>query len=547
LLHVVTLNGDRASSIAAAVLAVAVAAVGLGWGSTTVGGADSYGYVSQADLFLEGRLIEPAPWIGQVPWPGAQHSFTPLGWVPRRAEPVVVPQYAPGLPLIMAGAKAIAGHCAVFWIVPLAGGLVVWATFAVGRRLVSGGAGLMAAVLVAASPAFLFMLLSPMSDVPVTAAWALSFLALTGRTSGWAAVAGVAAGVAILIRPNLAPLAAPSVVWLLVEGAIARGGDRRAAIRRLAVFLLAVAPGVAAVALINDARYGSPLRSGYGPLSLIYSWSHIVPNLGHYAGWFVQTQTVAPLLGLAALAIPVRQVWSGASGRIPVVAAALFVVILLAIYLPYIVFEEWSFLRFLLPAWPFVMIAAAGALWSIGRAAGRIGTVAVWCVVLGVSGWTVRVAAADAVFSTAHAESKFHVTGRLVAQIVEPASVLLSRQHSGSLRYYAGLMTINFAGLDEEWLDRAVAWLADRGIRSYAVLEEWEVQAFRDRFARANRLGRLAMPPSLIYRGPTTVHVYDLSRSEAPAETLEWPDEVREPECRAPVPKPALVLPPVPR
>ena len=60
-----------------------------------------------------------------------------------------------GLPLLMAGFKAIAGPCAIFWVVPICGGVLALASYAIGRPIV----GLAAAWLVATSPTQLFMLM----------------------------------------------------------------------------------------------------------------------------------------------------------------------------------------------------------------------------------------------------------------------------------------------------------------------------------------------------------------------------------------------------
>jgi hypothetical protein len=271
----------------AVLLALISLVVGLRWGARAVGGADSYGYVSQADLWLEGRLVEPAPWIAQVPWPSAQLSFSRLGWVHRGREPIIVPQYAPGLPLVMAGAKAVAGHCAVFWIGPAAGAVIIFLTFQLGRRLVSSGAGLAAAWLVATSPAFVLAMLQPMSDVPVSAAWLMAYSALILRSTTGAALAGLSAAVAILIRPNLVPLMVPAAIWLLADRWQSATLSPRPQLLRAAVFAACALPGIVAVAVINALRYGSPFRSGYGPASLLYDWSHMVPNADRYVRWLV--------------------------------------------------------------------------------------------------------------------------------------------------------------------------------------------------------------------------------------------------------------------
>ena len=156
-------------------------------------------------------------------WPNATASLAPLGYRPHTANPAdkdIVPIYSPGLPMLMAVFKSIAGSRAVFWVVPLLGGLALWATYLLGARLAGPAVGAAAAVLMAASPTFLFEVVSPTSDVPCTAWWALA-LALVTFEGRWPALAaGIAAGLAILTRPNLVPLAAvpaAMLVWRSIE------------------------------------------------------------------------------------------------------------------------------------------------------------------------------------------------------------------------------------------------------------------------------------------------------------------------------------------
>jgi hypothetical protein len=66
----------------------------------------------------------------------------------------------------MALFKAVAGQCAMFWVVPVWGSLLVLATYAIGRRIGRPAVGLAAAWLVATSATMLFMVMAPMSDVP---------------------------------------------------------------------------------------------------------------------------------------------------------------------------------------------------------------------------------------------------------------------------------------------------------------------------------------------------------------------------------------------
>jgi hypothetical protein len=57
-------------------------------------------------------------------------------------------------------------------------------------------------------------------------------------------------------------------------------------------------------------------------------------------------------------------------------------------------------------------------------------------------------------------------------------------QHSGSVRFYSGRATLRYDLLDAAWLDRAIDHLESLGFRTYALLEDWEEEVFRERFGR---------------------------------------------------------------
>jgi hypothetical protein len=91
--------------------------------------------------------------------------------------------------------------------------------------------------------------------------------------------------------------------------------------------------------------------------------------------------------------------------------------------------------------------------------------------------------------------------------------LILSSIHAGSLRYYGGRATLRFDILDPAWLDDAVAWLDDHGRHPYVLVEDWEMDLFRKRFAAHSRLGDLQAAPALAYRAyrmSTTVYLFDL-------------------------------------
>src|SRR6266850_7984022 len=200
------------ASLATAVVAVLAGAASVHFGSTVVGGADSYGYLSQAGLWQQRELLIRGDIIRQSPWPLAIETWAPLGYRPAAGRiDAVAPLYPPGLPLVMALFQRVFGYCGAFFIVPIATAAVVALTFVLGLRMFDRPApAFWAALLVAASPAFLFQSMNPMTDVPVVAAWTL---VLVLAVADWPLAAGLAMAIALAIRPNLILIAAAVVVW----------------------------------------------------------------------------------------------------------------------------------------------------------------------------------------------------------------------------------------------------------------------------------------------------------------------------------------------
>ena len=83
----------------------------------------------------------------------------------------------------------------------------------------------------------------------------------------------------------------------------------------------------------------------------------------------------------------------------------------------------------------------------------------------------------------------------------------VQRQHSGSLRIYAGRLTLKYDVLDPAWLDRTIEHLQSIGRRPYFVLDGGEVDAFRLRFAGSSALGALDWPPLATFE--SAVAIYD--------------------------------------
>lgn len=523
-------------------MAAAVLAIGWRYGARSVGGADSYGYVSQAYLWLAGTPVQHQRWTEQVPWPDGPLTFEPLGYTTTGIS-TLVPRYSPGLPLLMALAILVGGACAVFAVAPIFGACAVMATYLLGRRVTSPWGGVAAAWLVLTSPTFLYMAVQPMSDVPVTGAWLVAWILAYRATARAALAGGLMAGLAVLIRPNLLPLAAPMLAWLVVRGGAARRAGDAAAWTPSLIFLGGLAPAVLLAFGANWVFYGSPWLSGYGRNGLLFQAANVPQNLANYASWLTDAEGPLIWIGAAAIALPIRRLWPEPTARGCVAAMALFSAFLVGQYLLYSVFDAWWYLRFLLPAFPIAAVGLGHVAVGVGRRSRWLAALAALAIVAtGVRG--VVFAGGHDAFELRRGQAVFETAGRTVRGATEPGSVIFSKQHSGSLLFYAGRHTLRYDVMPIDWLDRSIQWLAAHGAHPYALLEPWEVEAWKERFGGRANYGSLPVKPIRVIEGQN-VGLYDLL-VPGPDEPRRVPVTAPDLECRPPVgrmlPGPVLAI-----
>jgi hypothetical protein len=489
---------------AAAAAAIALALfIGLRYGSYAAAGSDSYGYLSEARLWLSGTLRVEQPWVDQVSWPNREWMFAPLGYRPASPDGTIVPTYPPGLPMIMALFLAVFGANGPFFVVPVFGGLALWLTYLLGKEATgSSGIGALAAVLFLASPVFLTHVMVPMSDIPSAAGWALvSLLVLKQRSTA----AGWAAGLTLLIRPNLFPLAAlPVVAWYRSQDKLLR-------------YAKGLAPAIILMMGLNTFLYDGPLTFGYGTIFEAYGLGSLPGNVVNYSRWLIQTET--PLILLAAVPLfvrgPLREDHAGFSPR---ACLATLIALTLASYLFYAVFDHWFYLRFLLPAYPalFVLMAAS-VVWLATKLPLEARLPAAGAVTLVMALYGVQVGRNAGIFHAALYEQRHVRAAAEVASRTPQKAVVLSVQHSGSVRYYANRITLRYDWLPADQLDAAVHELTTKGYSPYLVVDDWEQKEFQARFAPANRLGRLDWAPLARVSGNPEVRIFQLQDAEAAA------------------------------
>lgn len=481
-----------------AVAAIWTLSVGIGFGTFASGGADSYGYVGQARLLAHGKLTDTIPVSRDYRWPNVEYTLTPLGFTKGTSPGVIAPLYPPGLSLLLAPFSLVSED-AIYVVVPMFGVLLILATYRFGALCGDRAAGAWAALSLALSPTFLYQLVQPMSDVPCAACW-LAALVVASRASTAASVgSAVLCSLAILIRPNLAPLA-------LVVAFLAVGSNTSVRIRRALSFIAGLLPGLVVLGLIQFVRYGSPFASGYGAASSVFALEYIVPNLSLYPLWMTKSHT--PIIWLWLLA-PLW-IWRRATNRrVAWSAFALSVAVWFA-YLPYVVFQptEWFYTRFLLPAIPIMIFFSTASVLAGIRA-----LPAVWrppvaaAVALFVGTASLHYAQRHRVFDIRDQERKYPLAGEFVRTRGPANAFVLAAQHSGSIRYYANRPILRWDLLSPTRLDQALATFRAQGYEPLLVIDTGEYDDFRERFAATGQQAIQQLTP-LAVLGDARVFVF---------------------------------------
>jgi len=433
-------------------------------------GADASGYISEAAMLTSGRLFQ-ADELADLRRGHDPFLTSPLGWRPA-GDDRQAPTYPPGLPLLMALPHAIGGATGASAVVIAAAGIAIVATGMLAFELGGSIAAVIAAPFLAFAPVFIFQSIQPMSDVPVTAAWMLCFLMLARRDGSLDPPAGIACAIAVLIRPNLAPLA---IVPLLIA-------------RNRIGFAIPVAAAGVLLAAMQWVWYGSPIRSGYGSAEELFALSNIAPNASRYARWLIGTSPALVLAIFGAIRLRTNRFAQG------LIAFALLVV---ASYLVYAVFDDWSYLRFLLPALAIFAVFAAVELSAwIDRWPAAVRPLLLFAIVMGVTAHALWVARAMDTFKLADQLRRVSAIADFINEDVPPSAVIVAGEQSGSMRYYTERPILRWEAGTPEALGAAMTELEKSRRPIYVVLDAWEEGLFRSKFS-ALPAGALDWPPIL--------------------------------------------------
>ncbi len=432
------------------------------------GAADSSGYMNSARLLARGEFSAPfrvVEGVNEASGPDYFDEFyAPLGFRPMLHNGTISPIYPIGLPLLIAAvAKATNWNVAPGLVMMVHALLGVVLTFELGRQFgLPPGWAALGTLILAASPLFFNASLSTMSDVP-SLVWTTAAILLARaarQRPAWALAAGLVVGMCVLMRPTGA--------LALLPAAVALAGRQRASW----LFVLGGMPAAGLLALYNLKAYGGVFTTGYFAVPDLFALSHVGPTLVHYAIWLPLLLT--PLV-LAAVALP----WLDRVASRDKWMLGVWVLAFLAFYACYTFTQTtWWFLRFVLPAFPPMIVAALLGLRAYSRRKPwRVSPVLAWAAVGAV------ILAEGALWSRAlrvnnvgKDEEAYRSAAAWMQTHVPPSAVVLAMQDGGALYYYTDFRVLRAEWFKPEKFRQLVPVIRAAGRPIYAILHDFEIE-----------------------------------------------------------------------
>ena len=439
------------------------------------GGSDQSGYLNSARLLAHGYVRTPMRAVPSLPPDKMPRStYMPLGFAVADNN-TLVPTYPVGLPLmVMAMAHVTGWESAADVTMVLHALLGLALVFWLARECgLSSHTSAFAALLLATSPLYMNMSLTLMSDTPALV-WTTAAIVLAWRSredARWAVLAGAALSVAVLTRPTNILVFAPVAICLGVSPSrwlwLGAGG----------------APGAIMLLRYNVAAYGRAITTGYGDASSLFAFGNVGPSLWNYAQWLpvVLTPIVLLAFGLPAL---VRR-----APRLVTVLLLWIATFFLVYMFYYHTHETWWYLRFVLPAFPALIV---GSLWVWRtlqeRWSGRLrfpafiggvpaGLILVALVLWYNVGWIRWLNVLD----NGPAEKAYSQAAAWTTVHLPPDAAIMAMEVSGAFRYYTNFPVVrwDFLARDRDALQRVEREAVAGRLPLYAVLFPYEIEELK--------------------------------------------------------------------
>ena len=149
-----------------------------------------------------------------------------------------------------------------------------------------------------------------------------------------------------------------------------------------------------------------------------------------------------------------------------------FFAVLLACYAPYIRFDQWTYLRFLLPAIPLLIVAAATVLSELtgDRSPGVRLAVLGFVALMFPFAYVHTATKGDAFALKPGFVSFFERPAAFARERLPPNAVFIALTQSGSLRYYGGRSTLHYGHIPPDRADALIDYLTKRGLAPWVAL-----------------------------------------------------------------------------
>lgn len=430
-------------------------------GSPYAGGADSSGYLNTARLLGQGKFfgeVRTPPGHGHTSF--SLGAFQPLGFVVESKFPRMAPTYPLGLPLHLLAAATFGGwnRAALFVNIfsALGGGGMLW-LLARHFRFPPAWAAV-AVVWLWLCPLFTFCALQPMSDA-LALGWSLAVLyaALRSREgAGWCLACGIALSMAVLVRPTNALLFIPVVLAV---------GFRPLSLLQLAAGGI---PGAIFLGFYNHHVYGAILTTGYGDVGTSFSTGFLRHNLGHLSHWI---PGLLSALVCAALALPFLPGKWSRDARI----LGLWTFLLIGFYSFYFhTGESWWYVRFILPAFPLLILAALAAWRKIPLHSPATQAGLLTVILVGTIAWELKVNRDLNPVFVADQEKTYGQSAEWARQNLPPNSAIFCMQVSGAFYFYTDFLLVRWEQIEPGYIPPLLTVLRDQHRPVYAVLYEFE-------------------------------------------------------------------------
>jgi hypothetical protein len=204
-----------------------------------------------------------------------------------------------------------------------------------------------------------------------------------------------------------------------------------------------------------------------------------------------------------------------------------FIVVVFLSYAFYIPFDAWWYLRFVLPAFPPLLVLTSVVLIAAIRRVTRRARELAAAAIVGAIAWHgVNYAIDRSVLELWVGEGRYVSIGRYVASKLPDRAVILSMQHSGNIRYYSGRLTVRYDLIPATRLDWVIAELRRLGYHPYVALDNWEEPRFRERFAKHSALAALDWQPVARMENDL-VKIYDPAHRDVRETESRIPDIIR--------------------